>query len=295
MADLAGALHGSELYVWLMPGVRAGVERWREGPPCRNLSDGVPGASQGNDRSPRRGRIGEALREDLVLAHLDLAEALAGRYARGRDQAYLRQVAYLGMIKAAHGFDPDRGGSFPAYAAPTIRGELEKYLRDHCWVVRPPQPVQDLRTLILRTAPALAQTLGRAPTDQEMAAELGTGSAEVRETQTVHTSMRPDSIDATGPDCTGTLAAGLRAPDSEPDRLEELISLGQAMRGLADADRDLLYHRYACEETQAALGERFGMTQMQVSRRLAKIPVQLQRALLDPEPGPETISSSKTS
>ncbi|MDQ0819659.1 RNA polymerase sigma-B factor [Arthrobacter sp. V4I6] len=229
------------------------------------------------------------------MAHLDLAESLARRYARGRDQADLRQVAYLGLIKAAHGFDAERGGSFPAYAAPTIRGELKKYLRDHCWVVRPPRPVQDLRTLIMHTAPALAQALGRAPTDEELAKELGTGSAEVREAQMAHTSMRPDSIDASGPDGTGPSLAGLPAPDSEADRLEELIALGQAMRGLSDADRNLLYHRYSCEETQAALGVRFGMTQMQVSRRLAKILVQLQRALLDPEPGSETISSSKTS
>ncbi|MEC5181508.1 sigma factor [Arthrobacter sp. CG_A4] len=169
----------------------------RRGPECRSK----------HNLSRRGGRIGEALREDLVLAHLFLAEALAGRYARGRDQADLRQVAYLGLIKAAHGFDPDRGGSFPAYAAPTIRGELKKYLRDHCWVVRPPRAVQDLRTLITRTAPALAQTLGRAPTDEELAKELGTSSGEVREAQAI--SMRPDSIDAPGPDCSGILAAGL--------------------------------------------------------------------------------------
>jgi RNA polymerase sigma-B factor len=108
--------------------------------------------------------------------------------------------------------------------------------------------------------------------------------------------MSPDSIDVPGPHGIGpSLAARLAAPDSEPERLEELISLRQAMRGLTATDRNLLYRRYSCEETQAALGERFGMTQMQVSRRLAKILVQLQKALLDPEPGPETISASKTS
>lgn len=242
-----------------------------------------------------RGQIVEAFQEDLVLAHLDLAEALARRYARGRDQADLQQVAYLGLIKAAHGFDPDRGGSFPAYAAPTIRGELKKYLRDHCWVVRPPRAVQDLRTLIMRTAPALAQTLGRAPTDEDLAKELGRSPDEVREAQGAHTSMRPDSIDVPAPDGTATRAAGLPAPDSETGQLEELISLRQAMTSLSNTDRDLLYHRYAKEETQAALGKRFGMTQMQISRRLAKILVQLQRALLDPEPGQPSLPSSKTS
>ena len=97
------------------------------------------------------GRIREAFENQMVLAHMDLAESLAARFAgRGREKEDLVQVAYVGLVKAARAFDDSRGTSFPAYAAPTITGELKRYLRDRCWVVRPPRGVQTLRAELLR-------------------------------------------------------------------------------------------------------------------------------------------------
>ena len=249
-------------------------------------------AAEHAGRSCAGGGKGDPVRDDLVLAHLDLAEALATRFARGREVSDLRQVAYLGLVKAARRFDPERGGSFPAFAAPTIRGEMKRYLRDHCWVVRPPREVQDLRTRILRTAPALAQTLGRSPTAKDLAQELGVSGAEIRAALAASASMSPDSLDVPDPDGTrSSLVRWLGVSDSEPERLDELLALDQALRRLSATDRELLYHRYVGEETQTALGRRFGMTQMQISRRLARILVQLQRSLLDPEQGPSASQS----
>jgi RNA polymerase sigma-B factor len=91
-------------------------------------------------------------------------------------------------------------------------------------------------------------------------------------------------------------AETLVAPDSSPERLEELLCLSEAIQELSEADRQLLYRRYFLEESQSELGKRVGMTQMQVSRRLSKILVQLQHRLLDSEaqssPRPRTASST---
>ena len=79
------------------------------------------------------GRLRETFENDLVLKYLDLAEALAARFeARGRERADLNQVAYLGLVKAARGFDQAKGESFPAYAAPTtvIRALNDRIERD---------------------------------------------------------------------------------------------------------------------------------------------------------------------
>ena len=112
----------------------------------------------------RSGQLRQTFQNDLVQRYLDLAEALAARFeARGRERADLNQVAYLGLVKAARGFDQAKGGSFPAYAAPTITGELKRYLRDRTWVVRPPRQVQDLRTRMFQAEPQLTQELGRNP------------------------------------------------------------------------------------------------------------------------------------
>ncbi|MGN7150300.1 sigma-70 family RNA polymerase sigma factor [Arthrobacter sp. SAFR-179] len=227
------------------------------------------------------GRLRETFENDLVLRYLDLAEALAARFeARGRERADLNQVAYLGLVKAARGFDQAKGESFPAYAAPTITGELKRYLRDRTWVVRPPRHIQDLRTRLFRAEPELTQTLGRNPSVAELAGELGTDPAEVQEAISASSSMHPDSLDAVNPNSDApSIGEVLACPETPLERLEELACLREAMQDLDDSDRELLYRRYFCEETQVQLGKRLGMSQMQVSRRLAKVLVELQRRL----------------
>lgn len=255
------------------------------GPPARPTPGKAPS-----------GQIRQAFENQLVLDYLDLAESLAARFAsRGREREDLNQVAYLGLIKAARAFDETRGASFPAYAAPTITGELKRYLRDRCWVVRPPRRVQDLRTELLRCEPELAQALGRRPTPAELARELGVQVTAVREATAASSSMRPDSLDVA--DCHGDgppLAEALADQDLPFDRLEELMCLSQAIRELSAPERELLYRRYFCEESQAELGMRYGVSQMQVSRRLSKVLVRLQQKLSAAEahssPRPRTAS-----
>ncbi|MFC9770605.1 MULTISPECIES: sigma-70 family RNA polymerase sigma factor [unclassified Pseudarthrobacter] len=234
-----------------------------------------------HDPHARSGRLRETFENDLVLGYLDLAEALAARFeARGRERADLNQVAYLGLVKAARGFDRSKGESFPAYAAPTITGELKRYLRDRTWVVRPPRNIQDLRTRMFRAEPELTQALGRTPSVEELAGELETDPAEVQEAMSASSSMHPDSLDAVNPHSDApSIGEMLACPDTPLERLEELACLRDAMHGLDPADRELLYRRYFCEETQVQLGKRLGMSQMQVSRRLARVLVELQRRL----------------
>ncbi|WP_457965255.1 sigma-70 family RNA polymerase sigma factor [Arthrobacter sp. D1-29] len=232
---------------------------------------------------PKGGRLRQTFENDLVLSYLDLAEALAARFeARGRERADLNQVAYLGLVKAARGFDQTKGDSFPAYAAPTITGELKRYLRDRSWVVRPPRHIQDLRSRLFRVEPELAQSLGRNPTVDELAQELGVESVEVQEAISASSSLHPDSLDAVNPNSDAPpIAEVLAAPEAPLERLEELACLREAMEELDPGDRELLYRRYFCEETQVELGKRLGMSQMQVSRRLARVLVELQRRLLE--------------
>jgi RNA polymerase sigma-B factor len=263
----------------LPPGLRTGLpSRQPPGLPPQQPTEGLPVPA-----TPKGGRLREAFENGLVLDYLDLAEALAARFeARGRERADLNQVAYLGLVKAAKGFDRSKGDSFPAYAAPTITGELKRYLRDRSWVVRPPRHIQDLRSRLFRAEPELAQALGRNPTVSELAEHLDVESGEVREAINASSSLHPDSLDAV-PSHGGALPASeiLACTDTPLERLEELSCLREAMQELDAADRELLYRRYFCEETQVELGKRLGMTQMQVSRRLARVLVDLQRRLVD--------------
>jgi len=251
----------------------------------------LPPALPQQTSAPKNGRLRQTFENELVLGYLDLAEALAARFeARGRERADLNQVAYLGLVKAARGFDQTKGDSFPAYAAPTITGELKRYLRDRSWVVRPPRHIQDLRSRIFRTEPELAQTLGRIPKVSELAQHLGVDAAEVQEAICASSSLHPDSLDAVNPHGDSPpIVEVLASPDMPIERLEELACLREAMQELDPADRELLYRRYFCEETQVQLGKRLGMSQMQVSRRLARVLVDLQHRLIEASSGAEFV------
>ncbi|WP_168796541.1 sigma-70 family RNA polymerase sigma factor [Arthrobacter echini] len=224
-------------------------------------------------------RLAAALQDDIVLRHLGLAESVARSFAlSGPEAADIRQVAYLGLVKAVQRFDPARGVPFTSFAVPTITGEVKRYLRDSCWVIRPPRQVQDLRTEIIRTAPALAQRLGREATARELGRELGWSEARILEAQASHSSLRPESLDAPsdGLGWAETLAAG----SSQLERSDDMISLRGAVNDLGPDEKELLYRRYFMEQTQQTIADALGMSQMQVSRALARILVQLQKTLL---------------
>ena len=245
------------------------------------------------------GQLRRAVENRRVLDYLDLAESLAARFAsRGRERDDLTQVAYLGLVKAARAFDESRGTSFPGYAAPTITGELKRYLRDRCWVVRPPRRVQNLRGELVREVPALAQALGHDPTRAELARQLGVPVEAIGEAAAAGSSMRPDSLDTADPDTDRPVAGDLLAvQDPAFERLDELICLTQVISELSGQDRELLYRRYFCEESQMDLGRRFGVSQMQISRRLSRVLIGLQRRLSEREvqSSPSSRTASSTS
>ena len=110
------------------------------------------------------------LRDELIEAHLGLAEYLARRFAnRGEPLDDLVQVASLGLVKAVERFDPERGLEFTTFATPTIVGELKRHFRDKGWAVRVPRRVQELHLRVTRVIDDLATEFGRSPTVQEIA------------------------------------------------------------------------------------------------------------------------------
>jgi RNA polymerase sigma-B factor len=113
------------------------------------------------------------LQDRIVEVNMQIAVDVARRYrSRGVALDDLEQVAYLGLVKAARGFDPERATDFLSYAVPTIRGEVRRYFRDHGWTVRPPRTVQQTQARITTAESDLGQELGRAPRPSEIAERL---------------------------------------------------------------------------------------------------------------------------
>jgi RNA polymerase sigma-B factor len=230
------------------------------------------------------------MQEEIALEHLSIAEGIARGYSPfAHDAADVRQVAYMGLMKAARRFNPDLGIDFAAYAVPTIRGEVKRYLRDCCWMIRPPRDLQDLKSAAMKADSELSQRLGREPSLGELSEHLEKDPATVAEALSCGGSQRPESLDTSpeGPGWADVLATG----DDQFARSDEVLALRAAVRELSARERELLYRRYFHEESQDRIARRLGMTQMQVSRLLARTLVKLQKRLLG-ESGPPCTDSA---
>jgi RNA polymerase sigma-B factor len=210
------------------------------------------------------------LRDTLIEAHLGLARQLARRFAnRGESFDDLFQAGTIGLIKAVDGFDPDLGFEFSAYATTTILGELKRHFRDKGWSVRAPRRVQELYLRVGETVSELSQRLRRSPTVKEIAAELGVPEAEVLEVMEAGHAYRSTSLDAPGPSGE-SLGSHLGAPDDQFEKAEDRAVLLPHLAALPGRDQEILRLRFVEDLTQSEIAQRMGISQMHVSRLLAK-------------------------
>ena len=206
------------------------------------------------------------------MRYAPLAETLARRYAnRGERVEDLEQVARLGMLKALDGFDDTRGTSFRAYAEPTILGELRRHFRDKRWALRVPRDLKEALPRIRRAIDNLSTDLGREPAAAEVAEEAGMEEEEVLDALEAADSTRPASLDApvasADPDA-ATIGELVGERDQNIDHTEWGMMLEERLEGLDERDREVLYLRFVEDLTQNEIGERIGVSQMQVSRIL---------------------------
>lgn len=224
------------------------------------------------------------LRERVVVLNRGLALGLARRFdGRGIEFDDLAQVAMLGLVQAVRRFRPDTGHSFTAFAAPTITGELKRYFRDHGWAVRPPRALQELHQQVRDTSTALSQEWQREVTDDEVAADLGIDVDDVRAARAAGDRYRSTSLDAPVRAFGPALSEVLPDDSDDPyDKVVTLISLRAAMADLDRRERQILSLRFSKNLTQREIGERIGVSQMQVSRLLTSICARL-RTRIDGE------------
>lgn len=215
-----------------------------------------------------------ALLDELVVVNLGVAHSIAMRYRnRGISSDDLEQVARLGLVKAAQGFDPERQNDFLAYAVPTIRGEVRKHFRDHGWTVRPPRRIQELQSRIMAAATELTHANGRSPRPSELARHLDTNVEEIEEALSADGCFSPSSLDRPVSDEDGSASLGdlLPSEDADQEAAEARLMLEPAMRRLGERDRLILHLRFFKGMTQEEIAQEIGVTQMHVSRLLSRI------------------------
>jgi len=216
-------------------------------------------------------RLTKAERDAMVERHLGLARHLALRYSdSGEPLDDLFQVASLGLVNAVDRFDPSRGLAFTTFAVPTILGELKRHFRDRGWAIHVPR---DLKESALRVRRAIADHHGeRPPTPAELAQTTGLSLEGVLEALDAAGAQRALSLDVPAKsDDEGsgaTLGDLLGDDDDELARATDRTLLQSLMRTVTPREREILRLRFVEDLTQSEIGERIGVSQMQVSRIL---------------------------
>jgi RNA polymerase sigma-B factor len=220
-------------------------------------------------RAYRRSRD-RALRNELVEEYMPLARSLARRFAN-RSEPFddLEQVAVLGVLKAVERFDPELGKNFHAFAIPTVLGEVRRHFRDRGWVVRVPRRLQDLHLKMDVVVSRLSQQLGRAPTTAELAEATGVDEEAVLEALDIGSAYRPSSIEAATPGGVG-IAERLGESDKELSSAVNRVVLLDLMSRLSPRQQQIMYLRFFEDMTQAEIAAEIGVSQMHVSRLIAR-------------------------
>jgi len=134
-------------------------------------------------------------REHMIKANLRLVVKIARDYEGiGLPLLDLISEGNIGLMKAVERFDPKKGGKLSTYGSWWIKQSIKRALANQSKTIRLPVHLVDKISRMRRTAMKLQEDLGREPTDEELAAELGTTAARVSQMRTA--SIRPASLDA---------------------------------------------------------------------------------------------------
>ena len=226
----------------------------------------------------------QAARDALVEQHLPLVEHLARRF-RNRGEPYddLVQVATIGLIKSVDRFDLERGVEFSTYATPTIVGEIKRHFRDKGWAVRVPRRLQELRLSLASATSELSQKQGRSPTVAELAAHLKITDEEVLEgleSANAYSTLSLDAGDSGSGDEPMPVAETLGIEDEGLEGVEYRESLKPMLEQLPPREKRILMLRFFKNMTQSEIAAEIGISQMHVSRLLARTLAQLREGLL---------------
>jgi RNA polymerase sigma-B factor len=215
----------------------------------------------------------EAACEVLVTRYQSLVRSCVLRYRDSPEPVEdLMQAGYVGLLKAINNFDPALGPNLAAYAQPCVSGEIKRHFRDKRWQIRVKRSAQELLLRLRRARGELAQELGHSPTDQELATHLGVTLEELHDAQRADMVFHSHSLDAPlyGQDEQASLADLIGEDDPRVEHTLDMEAVLTHWSDLPEREQRILTLRFYGNLTQAEIGDKLGISQMHVSRLLAR-------------------------
>ncbi len=231
----------------------------------------------------------KGLRDRLILTYAPLVKYVAGRLGSGLpahvDESDLVSYGLLGLISAIERYDPERDIKFETYAMARIKGAIIDELRALDWV---PRSVRSRAREIERAIAELESRLGRAPTDEEIAAKIGISTDELEESLTDISRSSIAALDelwsGSGEGDQVSLldtiedTSGPR-PAEALDETELREALADAIARLPEREKLVVTLYYYEELTLREIGEVLGVTESRVSQLHTKAVLRLKARL----------------
>ena len=222
----------------------------------------------------------KAARDQLVTDNFGLVWSIVRRFTgRGYEPEDLFQIGSIGLMKAIDKFDLSYEVKFSTYAVPMITGEIKRFLRDD-GMIKVSRSIKEMGLKVRNVREELIYRLGREPTVEEIAGEIGTSKEEVAasieagaEVESLYRSVNKNDENSI------LLIDKIEEESSAQEELLNRMVLRELLTALSDKDREIIIRRYYYNETQSQIASKLGISQVQVSRLEKKILKQMREKL----------------
>ena len=214
----------------------------------------------------------EEAKAQLVKENEGLVWSVVKRFfSRGQEPEDLFQIGCIGLLKSIDKFDFSYNVKFSTYAVPMIVGELKRFLRDD-GMIKVSRTLKEANYKIKQEITRMQNELNREPTLEEIASRMEMEPEEVA--MAMESGMELESIYQTIYQSDGSdvyLIDKIKNEEDESEKLIEKVALMESIHLLEEREQELIRLRYFEEKTQAQIAEKFGISQVQVSRLERKI------------------------
>lgn len=214
----------------------------------------------------------KAARDRLVENNTGLVWSIVRRFgSRGYEYDDLFQIGVIGLLKAIDYFDLSFNVRFSTYAVPMITGEIRRFLRDD-GMVKVSRQIKDNACMLLKVRESFFEKYGREATADELAGETGLKLEDV--VMALETGCEVESLNKViyrGESNDICLMDRLESPEDESEHILNKLLIQRLLDDLKPDERDIIILRYYCNQTQAQIAGRLGISQVQVSRIEKKI------------------------